>query len=97
MASYTESKALLDKIAQRATNNATQLARAREIIVAVISDLTAMQTEYTPAIQQLANDVAANASNDAWKLLGAERTLITSDFNALKTKAQNQLTAVDAT
>lgn len=95
MATYTQTKATLDEIAQRSEQNRKRLDQARATIAAALSDLTAMQTAYSAFVTQLNTDAAANPDDQAWQLAKAEKDQLVTDFQALRIEANSLNTAIN--
>jgi hypothetical protein len=93
MTTFTEAKFALDAIAKRTTSNMSQVKQARDILAGVVTNLEAMQTEYTAIVADIN---AADGADAAWAALKAEKDKLVADFNAVKTAAQAKLTAIDA-
>lgn len=91
---FTESKATLDSIAQRSEQNRKRLDQAKLLITQALNDLTAMGTSYSAWITDFDAAATANTGNAAWDAADAEKTQLTADFQALKTRAQTMDTAI---
>ena len=94
MATYTETKATLDEIAQRSESNRKRLEQAKGQVAAALSDLSGMAAAYGAFITQLNADAAANPTDDAWKLAKSEKNQLVSDFQALDARAEAMNTAI---
>ena len=94
MATYTETKATLDEIANRSEANRKRLEQAKAQIATALADLTAMAAAYNAFVTQLNSDAAANPADDAWQTALAEKNQMVSDFQSLKTRAQAIDTAI---
>lgn len=94
MATFTETKATLDEIAQRSEANRKRIEQAKGQITQALSDLNSMNTAYSAFVTQLNADAAANPSDAAWINALAEKNELVSDFQALKTRAESIDTAI---
>ena len=93
MATFTEAKFALDNITKRTSSNMSQLRQARDILAGVVTNLAAMQAEYTPIVADID---AAPGADAAWAALKAEKDKLVADFLVVKASAEAKLAAVDA-
>lgn len=94
MATYTETKAILDEIATRSEANRKRIEQAKAQISTALADLTAMGSAYSGFATQLNTDAAANPGDGAWQNALAEKDQMLVDFQALKTRATDIDTAI---
>lgn len=92
---FSERKVALDEIASRIRANSKRLTDARNQIVTAEADLTAMATAYMAIVTDMNTDAAANPSNTAYTTMKAEKDIMVTEFNALKTRATALKTAFD--
>lgn len=94
MATYYETKAILDEIAARTTANAKKLEQARALVAAATADLVSMPSAYSGFGSQLDTDAAANSESEAWQLALNEKNLLAAEFVTLRNTAQTLNSAV---
>lgn len=93
---YTQSKAILDDIAQRSEQNRKTLEQARELISQAGADLSFMASYYGPFVAELDLEALNNPDNSAWQNAKAEKDQMVVDFNNISTRATALLAAVDS-
>lgn len=84
---YTQAKATLDAISIRSEANRNRLEQARALLIKAESDLADMAAAYGAFVTDLDAAAAANPGDAAWQAAKAEKDLMVSDFNALKSRA----------
>lgn len=94
MTTYTQTKAALDEIAARTEANRKRLEQAKILIGTADSDLGGMGSAYGAIVADIDANAAANPSDPAWIAAKAEKDLMVSDFQALKSRAAALKTAV---
>lgn len=96
MATFTQTKATLDEIAERSEQNRKRLEQAKGLLTAAQADLAAMTTTYGAFVTQLNADAAAAPSDVAWETAKAEKDQLVPDFSDLQTRADGMVTAVSS-
>ena len=94
MASFADIKAGLDEIAQRIRSNNSRMATAKQSTSQALSDLDAMPAAYTPLIQEIDAQAAANPTVEAWILAKSEKDLLVAEFNAAQVRATTMNDAI---
>lgn len=94
MSTYTQTKAVLDEIAERSEANRKRKLQAVSLLQQAQADLNAMGEYYSSFATQLATDAQNNPSDPAWQAAKAEIDLMVIDFVALKTEVDALVTAV---
>ena len=95
MATYTETKSILDEIANRTRKNGQRLQQARDLLQLSLDDLNNMASGYAGFSTQLNTDAAANPGDAAWQTALAEKDEMVSDFQEIRTRAIALLAAID--
>jgi len=91
---YSEAKALLDEIAARNTAAKGSLRTSKQVATNTKAQLDAMPAQYATVIAEIQADAAANPTDKAWEVAGAEASQLTADFVALKATAGDMVTAL---
>lgn len=91
---FTQAKNTLDEIAKRSERNRQRVAQAKQLLATAASDLAAMATAYATFVSDLNTAAAANSDNTAWQGAKAEKDLMVSDFQTLKTEVETLSEAV---
>ena len=90
---FSQIKTGLDTISARIVADRALLVQAKSTAQSVAADLTSMGTEYTQFVQDVDAASAANPTDAAYTNAKAEKDRLVAEFNALKTVANNTVTA----
>ena len=91
---FSEMKTALDEIAARISRNRARLTQAVSSTVSAETDLTQMATDYSTVVSDINTFLTNNSNDEAAKTLKAEKDLLVSEFQALKTASTNMKAAV---
>lgn len=92
---YTTAKSTLNEIATRYSRAAARLEKARTELSLAETELNDMQADYSSFATEL--DTKASTEGTAiWIDAKAEKDVMVSDFQALKTRATDLITAYDS-
>ena len=94
MATFSEMKTALNEISERITRDRKRLVQCEASAIAAETDLTSMGTEYSGIVGDINQFLTNNPNDEAAKTLKAEKDLLVTEFQALKTAATSMKTAI---
>src|SRR5688500_3995956 len=93
---FSSAKSGLDDISRRVQGHRTQLSQIKSLATGAAAELATMAQQYAQLLTDIDAALASAPTNDALKVLKAEKDLLVGEFNALLAKANQFKTAVDA-
>lgn len=93
--SYTQTKSTLDLIADQSENARESLVNLTAELNNTISVLNDLETNYTTFVAEVDTTATANSGDPLWQNIKAEKDKIVADFIAVRTTANNMLTALN--
>jgi hypothetical protein len=93
---FSQIKSGLDAISDRIVTNRAKLAQQKAQVSDVAADLTAMGTQYTTFVADIDAALAAAPTDVALQNAKSEKDKLVSEFTALKTVANNGVSALTA-
>ena len=96
MATFSTIKTALDEISQRIQQADKRLTRAETEIGVAESDLAGLAGTYSLMITAIDDAATANPDDAAWQTAKAEKDLLVTEFQVLKTRATAMKNALAA-